>query len=99
MYNDKGWAVSKQVVRFVKAKDFQYLPPHITASFSNDGHVLTLQADAFADGVWVEFGRTDCLFTRNGFALTGEPVSLVLSRVEGTPTLEDLTIVCLNDTM
>lgn len=99
LYNDKGWAVSEQVVRFVKAKDFCYLPPHITASFSNDGHVLTLQAEAFADGVWLEFGHTDCVFSRNGFALTGEPVSLVLSRVEGTPTLEDLVILCLNDTM
>ena len=57
------------------------------------------EADAFADGVWVEFGHADCRFSRNGFALTGEPVSLVLSRVEGTPTLEDLTILCLNDTM
>ena len=99
LYNDKGWAVSEQVVRFVKAKDFCYLPPHITASFSNDGHVLTLQAEAFADGVWLEFGHTDCVFSRNGFSLAGEPVSLVLSRIEGTPTLEDLTILCLNDTM
>ena len=99
MYIDREWPACEQVVRFVKAKDFQYLPPHITASFSDDGHVLTLQADAFADGVWVEFGHADCRFSRNGFALTGEPVSLVLSRVEGTPTLEDLTIVCLNDTM
>ena len=99
LYDADGNAIGEQVVRFVKAKDFQYLPPHITASFSDDGHVLTLQADAFADGVWVEFGHADCRFSRNGFALTGEPVSLVLSRVEGTPTLEDLTIVCLNDTM
>ena len=99
MYIDREWPACEQVVRFVKAKDFQYLPPHITASFSDDGQVLTLQADAFADGVWVEFGHADCRFSRNGFALTGEPVSLVLSRVEGTPTLEDLTILCLNDTM
>ena len=99
MYIDREWPACEQVVRFVKAKDFQYLPPHITASFSDDGHVLTLQADAFADGVWVEFGHADCRFSRNGFALTGEPVSLVLSRVEGTPSIEDLTILCLNDTM
>ena len=99
LYIDREWPACEQVVRFVKAKDFQYLPPHITASFSDDGHVLTLQADAFADGVWVEFGHADCRFSRNGFSLTGEPVPLVLSRVEGTPSIEDLTILCLNDTM
>lgn len=83
----------------MKAKDFQYLPPHITASFSDDGHVLTLQADAFADGVWLEFGHADCVFSRNGFSLTGESVTVTLSRVEGAPSIEDLTIVCLNGTM
>ena len=99
LYNDKGDAVSRQVVRFVKAKEFAYLPPNVTATLSEDGQVLTLQAENFADGVWLEFGHADCVFSRNGFSLTGEPVSLELSRVNGTPTVEDLTIVCLNDTM
>ena len=97
LYDADGNAVSEQVVRFVKAKDFQYLPPHITATLAGD--TLTLQADAFADGVWVEFGHADCRFSRNGFSLTGDPVPVTLSRVEGTPSIEDLTMVCLNDTM
>ena len=92
-----GNAVSEQVVRFVKSKDFCYLKPCITAQL--DGDTLTLQADGFADSVWLEFGHTDCVFSRNGFSLTGEPVTVTLSCVEGTPSIEDLTMTCLNDTM
>ena len=97
LYNDKGTVVSRQVVRFVKAKEFAYIKPHITATLT--GNTLTIQAENFADGVWLEFGHADCIFSRNGFSLTGEPVSLELSRVNGTPTVEDLNIWCLNDTM
>ena len=63
------------------------------------GDTLTLQADAFADGVWLEFGHADCVFSRNGFSLTGEAVTVTLSRVEGNPSIENLTIRCLNDTI
>ena len=97
LYDGDGNVVSQQVVRFVKAKDFQYLPPHITATLVGD--TLTLQTDAFADGVWLEFGHADCVFSRNGFSLTGEAVTVTLSRVEGNPSIEDLTILCLNDTI
>ncbi len=93
----EGNAIGEQVVRFVKAKDFAYLNPHVTATLTGD--TLTLQADAFADSVWLEFGHADCVFNRNGFSLTGEPVTVTLSRIEGEPAVEDLTILSLNDTM
>ena len=102
LYDADENVVSRQVVRFVKAKDFQYLPPHITATLScEDGqYALTLQADGFVQDLWLEFGHTDCVFSRNGFSLTGEPVTVTLSRVTGeAPDMEDLTVLSLNDTM
>ncbi len=92
-----GNEMSRQTVRFVRAKDFRYLHPCIKAELV--GNTLILQAEAFADGVWLTFGHADCIFSRNGFSLTGETVTVTLSRVEGTPAIADLTILCLNDTM
>lgn len=97
-----GNAISEQTVRFVRAKDFAYLEPHITATLACDGeeYALTLQADCFVQDLWLEFGHTDCNFSKSGFSLTGEPVTVTLSRVEGDiPTVEDLTVFSLNDTM
>lgn len=97
----QGNPIGEQTVRFVKAKEFAYLEPHITATLScnGDAYALTLQADCFVQDVWLEFGHTDCVFSRNGFSLTGEPITVTLSRVEGEPSIEDLTVLCLNDTM
>ena len=97
LYDADGNEVSEQTVRFVKSKAFAYLAPYITAELVGD--TLTLRADAFADSVWLEFDRADCVFSRNGFSLTGEPVTVTLSRVEGTPSVEGLKILCLNDTL
>lgn len=101
LYDADGNPLSEQTVRFVRAKDFAYLPAHITATLSrNEGeYALTLRADAFVQDVWMEFGHADCLFSKSGFSLTGEPVTVTLSRVEGEPTIEDLTVYSLNDTM
>ena len=98
----KDKAVGQQVARFVYAKDFVYLPAGITARLDQQEGVytLTLQAENFAQDVWLEFGHTDCVFSRNGFSLTGQPVTVTLSRIEGeTPRIEDLQILCLNDTL
>ena len=92
-----GNAVSQQTIRFVRSKEFAYLAPHITAELVGD--TLTLQADTFVDGLWLEFGHADCVLSRNGFSLTGDPVTVTLSRAEGTPSVEDLTMLCLNDTL
>ena len=102
LYDSDGNALSDQVVRFVRAREFAYLPANITATLSCDGgeYALTLQADAFVQDVWPEFGHTDCLFSRSGFSLTGDPVTVTLSRVEGEiPTVEDLTVQSLNRTV
>ena len=102
LYDADENVVSEQVVRFVKAKDFEYLPPRVTATLScEDGqYALTLQADGFVQDLWLEFGHTDCVFSRNGFSLTGEPITVTLSRVTGEePSIDDLTVLSLNDTM
>ena len=98
----QGKVIGEQVARFVYAKDFGYLPAGITAKLSQQEgqYTLTLQAENFAQDVWLEFGSTDCLFSRNGFSLTGQPVTVTLSRIEGAiPQIEDLQILCLNDTL
>ncbi|MBR3778398.1 MAG: glycoside hydrolase family 2 protein [Clostridia bacterium] len=102
LVDSEGSALSEQTVRFVRAKDFAYLPPHVTAALccEDGGYALTLQADAFVQDVWLEFGHTDCIFSRNGFSLTGDPVTVTLSRVEGAaPSVEDLTVQSLNRTV
>ena len=98
----QGKVIGEQVARFVYAKEFGYLPAGITATLSQQEgqYTLTLQAENFAQDVWLEFGSTDCVFSRNGFSLTGQPVTVNLSRIEGaTPQMEDLQILCLNDTL
>lgn len=97
-----GNPVSDQVVRFVRPREFTYLPARVTATLSckQGRYALTLAADTFVQDLWLEFGHTDCLFSRSGFSLTGEPVTVWLDRITGdTPSIEDLTLMCLNDTM
>ena len=97
LYDEDGWLVTDEVIRFVKSKDFEYLTPHYTIELKE--HELQISADVFVDGVWLEFNKADCHLSYNGFSLTGDTLYLVLNRVEGEPTVEDLTILSLNDTM
>lgn len=97
LYDEDGWLMTDEVIRFVKSKDFEYLKPTYTLTLENG--VLQIGADVFVDGVWLEFNKADCRFSYNGFSLTGDDLYLVMRHVEGEPTLEDLTILSLNDTM
>ena len=92
-----GWVVSEEIIRFVKSKDFEYLEPHYTVALEDN--VLQIEADVFVDSVWLEFNHSDCRFSNNGFSMTGGYFYLLLHDIQGEPTLEDLTIVCLKDTM
>ena len=77
-------------------------PARITATLSCEAgqYALTLRSDTFVQDLWLEFGHTDGIFTRNGFSLTGEPVTVWLERITGQiPSIEDLTLMCLNDTL
>ena len=101
--DELGTVINDRLVLFVPSKHYKYKDPHIEASLSceDDVYYLTLQADAFAHNVWLEFEHTDCVFSRNFMSLTtGEPVTVRLEQVSGAqPTLEDLNVLCVNTTV
>lgn len=102
LYDAAGNAVSDHLVRFVRSLEFEYLPAKVNAALTcEEGRfTLTLSSDVLVQDLWLELGHTDCVFSRNSFSLTGQPVTVTLERVSGaTPALEDLTVMCLNDTV
>lgn len=50
----------------------------------NDSYVITLQADAFANFVELDFEEADGIFNDNYFALTGEPKKVILKKEDIT---------------
>lgn len=102
LLDENGNCINDRLVLFVPSKHFKYKAPHIEAELGCDeeGYFLTLKADAFAQNVWLEFGNTDCVFSRNFMNLTdAEPITVRLSQLRGAePAIEDLQILCVNTT-
>ncbi len=102
LLDENGNCINDRLVLFVPSKHFKYKAPHIEAELGCDeeGYFLTLKADAFAQNVWLEFGSTDCVFSRNFMNLTdAEPITVRLSQLRGAePAIEDLQILCVNTT-
>ena len=102
LLDEAGNRINDRMILFVPSKHFHYIDPRIEAALSCEEGVyyVTLRAQAFAHNVWLEFGHTDCVFSRNFFPITdGEPVTVRLDQVQGEPSLEDLRITCVNTTI
>lgn len=78
--DSQGNVVSENCELFSSPKFFGFAPPRIRVEIAQQGAdcALTLTAEAFAWGVWLDTAAIDCAFSDNGFfLLPGEPRTAV----------------------
>ena len=96
----EGNVISENCELFSPPKFFGFAPPRIHVAIAQQGRdcALTLTAEAFAWGVWLDGETLDCAFSDNGFfLLPGEPRVVVARDVLKEQLAQALTVTSVAD--
>ncbi|MDE6726578.1 MAG: glycoside hydrolase family 2 protein [Oscillospiraceae bacterium] len=68
---ENGRVIGANTCMLVRAKQFRFADPKLTAAVMDTGDrfEITVTAEAFAKGVWLDLKRADCVFSDNFFDL------------------------------
>jgi beta-mannosidase len=93
--DSQGKVLSENCELFTSPKFFRFAPPAIRTQIVQQGSdcAVTLTAEAFAWGVWLDTQTIDCAFSDNGFfLLPGEPRAVIARGVTKSKLEQELTV-------
>lgn len=96
----RGKVVSENCELFSSPKFFRFAPPQIRYTLAQQGEdcAVTLTAEAFAWGVWLDTKTVDCAFSDNGFyLLPGEKRTVLAHGVRKEQLVRELTVTSVAD--
>lgn len=70
---ENGKVISSGIYMFASAKDFIFTDPKLKTEISetSDSFIITISAEAFAKGVFLELANADCVFSDNYIDICG----------------------------
>lgn len=96
LYDEEGRFLMRQTELFVPAKHFEWLPPKVTAQFTDipGGVRMDVSSDVFTQGVFLDFAGFDCVLSDNFFALTDHrPYQVTVRTDRSARELEEAVII------
>ncbi len=79
---ENGGTISSNTAMLVRPKQFMFIDPKLTWSAAECGErfEITVRAEAFAKGVWLDLKTADCIFSDNFFDLHGGEAVVYVDR-------------------